>query len=464
MSLTQGMDYLDSLMQVSSLESYLDGRDETNIAAWDMPVHVGAFPWEQLDPERRDIVLGGILRNLVTNTKRQVPYYRDHPLWREVVPSQITTLDGILELPVIVKDTMAGTNPPLVGFRDRLIGKAEILVPDNVAELMARQKMANPNYGEIQRAYRAIGLDWWTGNSELLPFESGGTQGNSSRTLLPYLTVELESWALARALKMNGFEEGQSIACLYHPFHKGGVNLQRAADIMGMQFYSQVEIFNWVGRQGGAFEQAAREFGKAKSDKEYKPAEKYYDAMREGIAKFLVQHNINVVEGVQPEQDISSGAKGSGLTFYNILQVDEPGILRNLEHAFLTGMAVPRFIQDYLAERGVNVSTTLGKGEAMAGATSGELYGPDINNQTMLYFPTLELVANIRDGRLVRAQPGKDGVVWTTNLSAVATTLTNFAMDYGTAWEQGVKKIRRLFVGGKPQSAGACASGVGDGR
>jgi hypothetical protein len=462
MSLQHGMDYLDSLMQVSSLEEYLEGRDETNIAAWNMPVQAGAFAWEKLDPERRDIVLGGILRNLVINAVN-IPLYRNTPPWRKVDAEGIRTLDDLLTLPPLVKDTIQGTS--LTGFREQLVSDPEILVPLNLGSIIARQERANPDHQQMRSEYRQMGLDWWTSNGRLLPFESGGTQGNASRTLLSYLTVELESWALARALRMNGFKKGQRIACLYHPDHKGGVNLQRAASIMGMEFYSQVDVFNWVGRQGGRFESAASEFQKARSNRAYTPVEQHYESMREGIAKFLVQHGINIVEGVQPERDIASGAKGAGLDFLSILEQDREEILKYLDHAFLTGMPVPKKVQTLLAQYGVEVSTTLGKGEAMAGATSGILYGDDVNRQTRLYFPTMELVANIRDGRLVRAQPGEEGIILTTNLSAVATTLVNYAMDYGLEWGKGVTNIRRLFVGTKPESAGnACSVGVLNGR
>ena len=224
-----------------TLEDFLRRqKDRHDIDPRDIPAHLAGSPeWDLMDPSERDLILGGILRNVVDTAVKEVEYYREHPLWSQVRPASIESLEQLEQLPIIVKDDVEGSGgngaDGLSGFRKGLLKNSDLLVPANIADLISRQERANPNYEEV--------LHWYGGpdvlSDRMLVFGSGASEGASTLTKLSYLSVEMETQALVRGLYMNGFREGQHIACMYAPTHKGGLQLQRAAAIMGMPFHSK---------------------------------------------------------------------------------------------------------------------------------------------------------------------------------------------------------------------------------
>ena len=459
----KGTAYLDLVMQADTLNKFLE---KEIVSALDMPAYAGAFSWEALNSEQRNNFLGKMLRDLVIRAK-EIPYFASNPLWENIDPEQISTFEDIHNLPPMVKDTIDGTNPGLVGYRNALLQNPEILVSPRIQEFIERQERANPEHKEILEWYKKRDLTWWPKNRKLLAFGSGGTQGKSTITLLSYLTVEMEAWALARALRLNGFKEGQVVACLYNTSHKGGVVLERAANLMNMPFYSQTKIFNWIKSQGRKYRQAVESFENSKIS-QTKPTDEEVEFMRDGIGKFMITHKVEIIEAVQPPRDIKSGEKGIGLEYMSIHEKNKGGILKYLNQAFLTGIAVPNFAQEALRNDNINVTTTYGKGEAMAGATSG-VRTDDVNIQMRLFFPTYELVAEIAqkgDFKLKKTPKGQRGIVFTTSLIGGGSTFINNAMDAATENQEpdGLQDIDRLYTGEAKTAVNSCASGVVEGR
>lgn len=437
-----------------SLEKFLKGKDLYNLDALDVPVHLAGSPeWQNYSPKER--VLGGMLRNVTRRAKNTVPFYREHEGWQQVNVEDIWSSEDLYSLPMISKDPVSGTgsvsSPGISGFRSELLKDPNYIVPENIEKIIAQQEAANPNHKEILAKYDG---------KRILEFGSGGSQGSSTLTRLSYLTVEMEAWALARALKMNGLKKGQSIACLYNNTHKGGLELERAADIMGMPFHSKRKIFQTLLKSH--FEEAVKKFGEGVETSNLELIEKYAPHVRKGIREYIRRNYIQVIESVQPSAAfLQKNAKGSGLAFMTMYNED-PSAFPWLQHAFLTGFPVPKDAYTSLRERGIQVSTTWGSTEAMALATYKKLSeDTDVNALTATPFPTLGAVAWYRERglerpQLIPVQENLEGILLISSLIGAGSTYLNYRIgDKATKTKEGYKGINRLEM---LNIAGSCAA------
>lgn len=436
------------------LREYLRGKDSHNLDAIDMPVSLAAsYDW---DASNREEILGGILRNVAKRAKAHVPFYREHEPWNKVHPEDIQTRSDLYNLPMISKDAVSGTGsitrPGVHGFREKLLSDPNYLVPENMEEIIARQEAANPDHKEILQKYDG---------KKILEFGSGGSQGKSTLTRLSYLTVEMESWALARALTMNGLKAGQSVACLYNNTHKGGLQLERAADIMGMPFHSKKKIFETL-LADAQYACAIKLFQQAIEKGELQGIEKYAPIVRRGIREYIRGNNIQVIQSVQPPAAFSQkNAKGSALAFMSIYQED-PAAFSSLEHAFLTGFPVPKEAYTRLREDGVQVSTTWGSTEAMAlGTYRQSSQENNVNALTATTFPTLGIIAWYRERdlakpRLLPVAEGLEGILLVSSLIGAGSVYLNYRIgDKAIKTSEGYKDINRAEM---IDISGSCAA------
>ncbi len=441
-------------MERIKLREYMRGKDAHNLDALDIPVSLaGSFDWDSSNRER---VLGGILRNTAIRAKHTVPFYREHSGWEQVNLFEIISSEDIFSLPIISKDAVSGTGsktrPGIYGFRERLLQDPNYLVPENMGELIARQEAANPNSREILEKYAG---------KKILEFGSGGSQGKSTVTRLSYLTVEMESWALTRALTMNGLRAGQSIACLYNNTHKGGLQLERAADIMNMPFHSKRKIFETL-LADSEYSSAVKGFAAAIEKEDLQGIEKYAPIVRRAIREYIRVNNVEVIESVQPPTAfMQNNAKGSALAFMSIYEED-PSAFASLKHAFLTGFPVPKEAYTRLREDGIQVSTTWGSTEAMALATYRQSsQDTDVNALTSTTFPTLGAVAWYRERglerpQLVPVQEDLEGILLVSSLIGAGSTYLNYRIgDKATKTKEGYKGVNRLEM---LNIAGSCAA------
>ncbi len=437
------------------LEDYLRGVDASNIDALDIPVDLAASTqWDTMVIQRRDRILGGMLRNLIARTKAHVPFYEQ--VWRNIPPLPlIQDIGDLSSIPLVSKDSVAGTGSPdrngITGFRARLLADPSLLVPKNLEEVIQRQEAANPDYKAILKKY---------GGRRVLDFSSGGSQGRGTITRLSYLTVEMEAYALVRALRMNGFKKGQPIACFYNDTHKGGLQLERAAQIMEMPFYSKRKIFDdliidtTLGKDVLGFQTLMAE---GESDL---ANEKYGRGVRRGIREYIRSKKIEVIESVQPPAAyLRQNQKGSALAFMSLFEED-PSAFDSVRHVFLTGFSVPRSAYEILRERGIAVSTTWGSSEAMALATHPFSAGEDVNNLIATPFPTVGGVFWYRERegnpRLVPAIEGYEGILLVTSLVGAGSTYIQYRIgDKAVCTERGYRGIERSNIN---DIAGSCAS------
>ncbi|MSR86003.1 hypothetical protein EXS74_01250 [Candidatus Woesearchaeota archaeon] len=445
----------DGAYMGEELRDFLRTVDASNLDALDIPVHLaGSEEWNTMDATERSPILGGMLRNLVERTKRHVPFYRKN--WTNAPPpGMILDIDDLSALPLVSKDSVPGTGSleknGILGFRAALLADPNLLVPDNLEELIRRQEAANPGHRAIVNRY---------GGRKILEFSSGGSQGRGTITRLSYLAVEMEAYALVRALRMNGLQSGQSIACFYNDTHKGGLQLERAAQIMEMPFYSKRKIFEDLVIDS-PYAKSVLGFQRLMAEGESELANERHGAeVRKGIREYIKSKRIQVVESVQPPTGyLANNQKGSALAFMTLYEGD-PSAFDSVEHVFLTGFSVPKTAYETLRERGIAVSTTWGSSEAMALGTHAILAGDDVNNLIATPFPTVGGVFwyRERDGvqRLVPAPKGDEGILVVTSLIGAGSTYIQYRIgDKAICAEGGYRAIERSNIN---DIAGSCAS------
>ena len=438
------------------VKDFLAGRDANNLDALDLPVSLaGSIEWNDL-AETKPRIVGGMLRNLALRTRRDVPFYRDHPLWKDIPLYDIEGIADLTSLPLISKDDIPGTGSPTTegihGFRAALLANKRLLVPENLDQIIARQEAANPDHEEILA---------WYGGRRVLEFSSGGTKGTGTITSLSYLTVEMEAHALARALRMNGFRSEESIACFYNDTHKGGLQLERAAEIMGMPFHSKSQIFRTLA-QDQRYGDAIRGFQERCARQDFIGAnEQYGETVREGIREYIRGNEIQIVESVQPPVCIlGKNAKGAGLAFMDIY-LGDPSAFDSVNHVFLTGSYIPQWAYERLQQDGQTVSTTWGASEVMALATHASRMGRNVNDLVATPFPTIGSVVRYKErGRerpqLERVNEEEMGLVLVTGVSGAGSTYINYQIgDLGTRTRGGYSEIRRTE---NADITGSCAS------
>ena len=281
---------VSAVMEQIELQPYVGNRDIFDLDAITMPVEVAGMPfWNAMDHALREKILAGMLRNMLRRTIAHVPFYKYNSAWSNFPVQEIGSLQDLFRLPLVSKDSIPGTGTPnrpgIHGFRAKVVLNPEILVPDNLLQLIEIQEKANPWHEQILSKYKG---------KRILEFHSGGSQGRSTVTYLSYLSVEMEAHALTRCLRMNGFQEGQSIACFYNEEHKGGLQLERAAEIMKMPFHSKRRIFDYLGSKGYTY--AIVGFQRALA--EGRDPGKYAQEIRQGIRDYIRKHNIEIIESV----------------------------------------------------------------------------------------------------------------------------------------------------------------------
>ncbi|MBS3065681.1 hypothetical protein J4229_01405 [Candidatus Pacearchaeota archaeon] len=441
------------------LNDFLSSRDQFDINPLKMPVSLaGSSAWDEMDIDKRNRILGGMLRNTLRRSIKKVPLYSQSPLWANINLEDIVDIRDLSELPPISKDSVPGTGSPerpgIRGFRERVIENPDVLIPENINEVIEMQESANPDNKQI--------LDKYCGR-KILEFGSGGSQGKSTITKLSYLTVETESWALARALQKNGFRQGMSVSCFYNDTHKGGLQLERAADILDMKFHSKRKIFTELAKDS-TFGSAVINFQQAQSDEQRK---KYEADVREAIRYYIKSNGIEIIESVQPPKEfLHNNAKGNALAFMTIYEED-PAAFRSVKHAFLTGFSVPKETYNVLRDDGIAVSTTWGSTEAMALATYPEKAGwSDVNRLIATPFPTVGVVAWYQERDcakpiLKEVDIGLEGVLYVTGLLGGGSTYINYRIgDRATKTDigfEGINRSMRIDIGG---SCAADALGI----
>jgi hypothetical protein len=410
------------------LEEYLRERDPYNLDALDMPVELaGSDHWQVMDHRVRSRVLGGLARNLLKRTIAHNLFYRE--LYGGYNVDDIFKIEDLFEFPVLSKDDLEGTD--LEGFRQRVIDNPDLLMPDNLDEVIARQEAANSQHSSILDLY---------GGQRVLEFGSGGSQGQSTKTRLSYLHLDMEAHALARSLKMNGFKSGQRVMCLYNETHKGGVQLRIAAALLGQTFFSRDVVYTWLKSNDFTGHGNAVE--------------------RKGLREFIKEHKIQVIEAVEPPKSLQgSNAKGGGLTFMEIYDEGPPSF-ESVEHTFLTGFPVPEDVYSRLRSAGIDVSTTWGSTEMMALGTSANSH-TNVNHLIETPFPTVGALVTYDDWgerprqRLVNLK--SSGFLVGSSLIGAGTTYVNlFVADKATRTKSGVMEdIDRMSYG---SIAGACGA------
>ncbi len=448
------------------LEDFIRGKDEFDLDPLTLPVSLaGSSEWDMMDPERRNRILGGMLRHTVARAKAHVPLYQRNVLWQAVHPEEIVDVSDLEQLPIISKDSLPGTGSPsqtgIKGFRAEALEDPHVLIPDNLGELLNIQEASNPNHSDIFAKYRG---------RVVMEFGSGGSTGKSTITKLTYLTVETEAHALARCLHMNGFQKRQSIACFYAPEHKGGWQLERAADIMGMAFHSKERIFSElkvdrrystaiIGFQTGQEILKREDATDEDRAKALAMMIEHSPLVRDGIRNYIQRHGIHVIESVQPSSEfMSKNTKGGSLAFMTIYDED-PRAFGSVEHVFLTGFPVPTSAYERLRADGMRVSTTWGSTEMMALATSQPKVS--VNDLIATPFPTVGQVVWYRERehetpRCVPPPCGLEGVLLVTSLLGAGSLYLNYMIgDIATKTERGYCDIHRLS---SADIAGSCAA------
>ena len=422
-----------------------------------LPVEAGGYDWETVEPCFLNRILGGMLRHAARRAK-SVPYYAEQLPWQTINTEDISDIDDLLELPILSKDNVPGTGTPLqpgiTGFRNDVVDAPIRLLPGNLEQLLYLQEEANPNHDEILQKYDG---------QRLLNFISGGSKGKATTTTLTYLTVEMEAHALVRSLFMNGFQQGDSVACFYNSTHKGGLQLARAAQIMAMPFHSKQEIFNTLSRgcYGENIKKAVVDFQAAPPD--HPLYENQAALIRQGLRQYIQEHQINVIETVQPPGEfIHNNAKGSSLAFMTMYQED-PSAFSSVNHVFLTGFPVPVEAYETLRANGKQVSTTWGSSEAMALATTASNDpGHPVNDLLATPFPTVGRVVyyqernGLEQPRLKDVPVNQKGLLLVSSLLGAGTVYVNYLIgDVAVRTSQGYKDIGRIST---KNIAGSCAA------
>ena len=437
---------------VSTLDDVLRGRDIYDLDPSTLPVETAGMPeWDYMEPRIRGRMLGGMLRHVVKAAK-QTPIYRDDSRWRFVSAENIYDIADLAKLPIVAKDSVPGTGTPekqgIHGFRSRVIHNPFLLIPENVGSLFIQQQMANSR--TLRSQYEK---EWYQ-------FKSGGSMGDSTTTILSYLTLEAEAHALARCLRMNGFKEGMSVACFYASTHKGGLQLARASVIMNMPFHSKDKIFNTIASDS-RYTAAVEGFKEALSVQDIGQLERYGSTVRRGIRDYIAQHGIKVVESVQPPSEfIEKNAKGNALAFMTLYEED-PSAFEEVEHVFLTGFPIPYSAVERLRADGKEVSTTWGSTEVMALGTypMTNVSNNDVNDLVATPFPAIGMVAHFKERgvapQIEQVQNGTEGMLLVTRLNQVGSLFVQYAIgDLATRTNEGYKNIRRAST---PNIAGSCA-------
>ncbi|MBI2133510.1 hypothetical protein HYU11_02405 [Candidatus Woesearchaeota archaeon] len=436
------------------LVQYLKTIDKSyRIDPIDLPVWVaGSADWEIMEHETRNLILGGMLSKVVARAKH-VPYFRDNPDWEYVRPDDIDRLSDLHWLPVMAKDDIPGT--AVTGFRAVVNSNPGMLVHENLDELIRRQEKANPDYATILVQH---------GGQKIFRYGSGGTQGQSTTTILTYIDMHAEELALARCLTSNGLNKGNNgrILCLYNDTHKGGFQLKQAAQIMGMEFHSRAELMDWL-KQKPKYSNAVSklEVNEQLTSQQF---EDYSAVVRAGIRDFITEYGIEVIESVQPPPEfLSSNAKGGNLAFMKIYE-EGPSSFRNVKEIFLTGFPVDKKTCETLMTYDPTyetlmsrVSTTAGSTEAMAWGTTKNILG-DVNDLKSAHFPTVALVARYSGycvPNLSTLSPGTEGLVFLTALSRAGSVYINlFTGDFATKTQAGLSGVHRYQT---TNIAGSCA-------
>jgi len=443
---------LEELMKPETLNDFLRSQtDLYNLNALDFPVESGAFAWESLNPETRDKIMAGIIRNTLEIAVNHVSAYRDDERWQyaAVLIKHLEKPSDLTNFPLMSKNDIPGTGsrnkPGIRGYRGELIEDPFFLVPENIDELILRQERANPDHKQILEKYQR--LENYNGTG-LLFFGSGGTEGESTEIALSYLSIQLEAMALAKGLYQNGMRENQNFASMYPLDHKGGLQLKLAAEILNMPFHSKDMMFQWIWDLGSSYRDAIENHQQAVTYKDFETANQHTGPIREGLRKYFVEHNINVIAAVQPTKEgIVSGSKGQGLTFMEIYNEDKKAF-ESVEHMFLTGYTVPEHAWRTLQEDGKIVSTEWGATEAMALGASGFVSQGDINDLKAHHFPTAGLVVRRRERGLKREvldqiEEGRGLLLIQSYLPAKSITINNL-MDVATATLDGFYLIERM--------------------
>lgn len=427
----------------ASWTDFVRGRDPYDLDAIDLPVEVaGCDAWWDMDDAERGRVLGGLLRNAVRRAVASVPLYRLDPAWQSVCVADIADIADLASLPLTARDTVPGM--PLTGIREGIVANPYDLVPDDLGQVLRRQERANARYADILR---------WYGNRIVLSFQSRGSQGAQTRTIETYLTVEMEAHALARCLRRNGFRPGQRIACLHPSDRKGGLQLARAALLMGMPFHGRESIMGTL-EHIPCYAEAFQGVREARSRGDDAALERHAARIRQGIREYIRANSIRVVEAAEPPVDAITCGPGAAPLAFMSLYDESPGSFAWVEHVFLGAFPVPRAAWERLRDDGKPVSTVWSAIEGASFATgtirTADMSG-DPNELSAAWFPTAGFVADGHSSSGGRAShavaPGGTGLLTVTGLIGGGTTCLNHVVgDIATRTREGFRDIARAAI------------------
>lgn len=390
-------------------------------------------------------VIGGIARNHVRSVISKTPFFRKRG-YRNVDIDAIRSINDIYKiLPLMSKDPLLGTgfNEPdswIAGFRNVLSNDPYQLVPEDLMDRMKMQETFNPAIPkELLLLIPKDGII--STDQKILKFPSGGSLGKPTITILTYLDVLAEAYALARSLIRNGFKPQTRFLSLYKMTHKGGLQLKIAAKIIGMDFYSIEDIRLHANTE--------------KLD-------------LNAITSFMESKRINIIAAVEPpERYITKNEKGNTLSLSNLFQTNKAAF-KEIDHAFLTGFPPPEPVVRELNKAGIIVSTTWGSTEVMAAGTT--IYVPrkdflqesyDVNDLLSTSLPTHIEVLRIKKDiplkkyNIVHANPGEKGILVVTSLYRAGTQFLCYVIgDLSVKTERGFKGTDRAVA----NISGSCAA------
>ena len=414
-----------------------------------MPVEAGGnLWWDFMDPTERSKIIGGMLRHQISRAYKEMSVYSIllGDSIKNVDTSYIEKIEDLLQLPFITKDHIESDGVKQTSFRELSIADRNILIPKDMQDVIKRMIHRHENSKLLQRCYDGIPI--WH-------FHSGGSKGGKTWTALSYLDLETESYALAfRALLKGGFYPGAKFLSLYNETHKGGFNLKRASELLGVEYHSKRMMSNYLANKYGK-EWIYRE--KRFGDKLATPDDITY--IGEKICEYISDHKIEIIASVQPSREfLAKNDKGGMITFENIYDNKKPNSFDSVYLVFITGFPVPKETYEKLRNDGIEVFTTWGATESMANGThplihdsfpSINLVSSNVNDLVDIIYPNIwiPVVYNRNQRRWERSRVGEPGYIVVTNIFRVGTIYSNFNIeDIGTRTIYGLKDIHKKNV------------------
>jgi|GEM_PF-1213259 len=351
-----------------------DQGDPHNIDPLTVPAEIwGNTAWDYMSPMDRNSILGGMMRHTLGRAREVMPIYAESEGYKSVGASEFRSMSDLLLVPLLVKDGKHG-------FRFRVLNDPDLLKPTDVK------------------------------SSTLVLYLSGGTGINdqtvhkSTPTLVTEYDLQLESAALgARCFIPGSFNRGTRLMNFYNLAHKGGEEIKRAAEFIGVE---------------GIMLRRPEDTA-------------------EHCLTYMQKYKVNTLAAVPaPPPAVKHGPmdkgapKGGGVSFEELYYRDANVIKEQISTAFVTGFALPKDVIGLAEKHDINLFTTWGASEAIPGATSTVL-GPatrtcKYNSQHLLWGPHYLSVIDTSGGGPRLCKPGEDGLLSLTTIARQGTMFINY--------------------------------------